>query len=66
MKWELIRPGAVRILHDNGTFIVEYHYADRVLLNTNRGTTTTVNLSQIDEEARALVANGITSATVAK
>jgi len=64
MRWELVRPGVIRILRDNGNFLIEYHYDDRIVLNTSRGVTTTIDLHRIEAEARSLVAQGITSAAV--
>lgn len=64
MKWELVRPGVVRLVYDNGAFLAEYNYAERVMLGVNRRGTATFDLDRIEHEARAMVAKGITTAKV--
>lgn len=64
MKWELVRPGVVRLVYDNGAFLAEYDYDNRTMLGVNRRGTATFDLERIELEARALVGRGITSAKV--
>lgn len=64
MKWELVRPGVVRLVYDNGAFLAEYDYDNRTMLGVNRRGTATFDLEHIERKARTMVAKGITSAKV--
>jgi hypothetical protein len=66
MRWTLIRPGVIRLVYENGAFFAEYRIGDRRLLGVNRGGTVEFDLAQVEEEAKSLMAQGVTTAVVTK
>lgn len=65
MRWELVRPGVVRLTYSNGAFAGEYGYEGVKMLRTvTRGGTAEFDLAQIEAKAREMVAKGVTSAVV--